>query len=78
MCLSANVSIVETKAKVTKSVWDYDNFLEERFNIIPKALINGFELNYLGYGGGGHHDATFGMYISLCKTAFLGGPFDFG
>jgi len=77
MCLSADVSIKEVKAKVTKTIWDVDNFLEERFDIIPKPLINGFELNYLGYGGGGHHDASFGMYVSLCKSAYSGGVFDF-
>lgn len=69
MCVSANVSIKEVKAKITKSNWDYDSFREERFDIIPKPLIDAFELNYLGYGGGSAHDGTFGMFIQLAKTA---------
>jgi hypothetical protein len=68
MCVSANVSVKEVKAKVEKSVWDYDAFREERFDIIQKPSINAFELNYLGYGGGSKHDAAFGMYIQLAKT----------
>ena len=68
MCNAADVAVSEVKAKVASTTWTRDTFLEERFDIIPKPLINGFELNYLGYGGGGHHDATFGMQIYLTKT----------
>jgi hypothetical protein len=70
MCVSADVSIREVKAKVSKSTWDFDTFREERFDIIPKPLINAFELNYLGYGGGDAHDATFDMLILLNKKPF--------
>lgn len=69
MCVSANVAVQEIQAKITKSNWDYDSFREERFNIIPKPLLSGFELNYLGYGGGSAHDATFGMFIQLLATS---------
>lgn len=69
MCVSANVSVKEAKAKIDFNSWTFDTFREERFNIIPKPDIDAFELNYLGYGGGGAHDATFDMIIQLCKTA---------
>jgi len=68
MCVSANVAVQETKVKITKTDWDYDLFREERFNAVirPNSII---ELQYLGYGGGAAHDATFDMQISLSKTA---------
>lgn len=68
MCVSADVSIKEVKTRVAKSIWDYDKFREERFDIIPKPLINAFELNYLGYGGGNNHTAHFNMQIMLNKA----------
>lgn len=67
MCNAADVAVTEVKAKITKSVWDNDAFREERFNVIPKPLIDAFELRYLGYGAGSAHDATFGMIINLTK-----------
>lgn len=69
MCVSANVAVKEAKAKIDFNSWTFDTFREERFNIIPKPDIDAFELNYLGYGGGGAHDANFDMVIRLCKTA---------
>lgn len=77
MCNAADVAVSIQKALVTKSVWDKEFFREERFDIIPKPLIGGFELNYLGYGGGSEHAATFGMYVSLVKTPFNNTSFDF-
>lgn len=79
MCTAADVSIKETKAVISKSTWDFDAFREERFDAIPKPLINAFELNYLGYGGGAEHDATWGLVIQLAKKTstwsnFLGVP----
>lgn len=67
MC-TAKPSIKEVKAKISSSVWSKDYFREERFDIILKPLISGFELNYLGYGSGSKHDATFGMTIQLYKN----------
>jgi len=69
MCVSANVAVKEIQAKVTKSIWTFDTFREERFDIIPKPLLSGFELNYLGYGGGSAHDGTFDMHIQLSKNS---------
>jgi hypothetical protein len=69
MCVSANVAINEVKAKVTNSTFDFDKFREERFDIIPKPAINAFELNYLGYGPGAEHQATFDMIIQLAKKS---------
>lgn len=66
----AEIAIKNVKADVTKTDWDDDNFLEERFDIIIRPDINGFELNYLGYGGGGHHDASFDMTIALMKKPY--------
>jgi len=71
MCISADVSIKEVKARVAKIIWEYDTFREERFDIIPKPLINAFELNYLGYGGGSSHVASFDMIIRLNKKPFV-------
>lgn len=68
MCTPANVSIREVKVKTTKTTWDFDAFREERFDAIPKPLIDAFELNYLGYGPGAEHDATWGLVIQLAKT----------
>lgn len=72
MCV-AQLSIREVKAAVTKSGWSYDNFAEERFDIKIRQDINGFELNYLGYGSGGNHDASFDMFVNLQKTASTAG-----
>ena len=68
-CVSAAISVQEVKAKLTKSIWDFEKFREERFNIIIKPLINAFELNYLGYGAGSAHDAAFSMIIQLAKSS---------
>lgn len=68
-CVSANLSVKEVKAKIDFSVWNFDLFREERFDIIPKPLIDAFELNYIGYGGGAAHDATFDMTMQLAKGA---------
>jgi hypothetical protein len=65
MCVSANVATNEVQTTVQSPVWFFDAFREERFDIIPKPLINAFELRYLGYGGGSRHDATFEMLIRL-------------
>jgi hypothetical protein len=65
MCVSANVAANEVQTTVQNPTWFFDAFREERFDIIPKPLINGFELQYLGYGGGARHDATFDMFIRL-------------
>lgn len=67
MCVS--VAVEAAKAKIDFGTWTFDTFREERFQIIPKPDIDAFELNYLGYGGGAAHDATFDMIIQLCKTA---------
>lgn len=74
MCVSANVAVKEVMTKVTISTWNYDLFREERFNIlirplVPSILGNVFELNYLGYGPGSAHDATFDMLIQLSKSS---------
>jgi len=75
MCISADVSIKDVKAKITKPTWTNDSFREERFDILIKPIVGEimpnylFELNYLGYGGGSSHDATFGMKIRLCKSS---------
>lgn len=68
MCVSSNVAVTETKASIDYSSWTFDKFREERFDIIPKPDIDAFELNYLGYGPGSAHDATFDMEIQLCQT----------
>lgn len=34
-------------------------------------------MNYLGYGNGNAHTASFGMYVSLVKTPFNNNTFDF-
>ncbi len=67
MCTGSFV-VTESKAKLAKSTFDVDKFREERFDIVPKPLINAFELQYIGYGSGSAHDATFGMIIKLSKT----------
>lgn len=69
MCLSADVAIKDVKAKITKATWDHDEFREERFDIIIHEDIDAFELNYLGYGGGAVHVATFDMEIKLAKNS---------
>lgn len=69
---TAEIAIKEVKAKITQSTWTTDRFREERFDMIIKPLIDAIELNYLGYGMGGSHDATFGMYIQLCKNSARG------
>lgn len=69
MCVGANVAIKDVKASIDFSTWKFDTFREERFDIIPKPLIDAFELNYIGYGAGSAHDATFDMVIQLAKTA---------
>jgi len=71
MC-TAPISIKEVKAKITVPTWTRDTFREERFDIVIKPLIDALELNYLGYGTGGSHDATFGMHIQLCKNSTRG------
>ena len=68
MCLNADVSVKEVKANITKNSWDADLFREERFDVKIRRDINGFELNYLGYGSGSEHAATFGMGIYLIKA----------
>lgn len=68
MCVS-EIAIKEVKAKITKSIWDYDAFREERFDIVPKPLIDAFELRYLGYGSGNSHTAHFDMIIQLAKNS---------
>lgn len=68
-CVSASVAVKETKAKIDFSTWNFDTFREERFDIIPKPLIDAFELSYLGYGGGSRHDASFDMVIQLAKSS---------
>lgn len=73
----AEIAIKEVKADVTKSDWDGDSFLEERFDIKIRQDINGFELNYLGYGGGAHHDASFDMIIYLMKKPYTDNIFLF-
>ena len=65
MCTGANVAVKEVKAKITKETWDRDTFLETKFDIIIKPLIDAFELRYIGGGG----DGTFGMKIKLNKTS---------
>lgn len=74
-CAKANVSIKEAKANIDFSNWRYDQFREERFDIVPKPNIDAFELNYLGYGEGAAHDATFDMIIQLAKTSATVVPF---
>lgn len=71
----AEIAIKEVKADVTKTSWDSDAFLEERFDIIIRPDINGFELNYIGYGSGGHHDASFDMLIRLQKNPYPNNQF---
>jgi len=71
MC-TAEISVKSIKAKIDFSTWKFDTFREERFDIIPKPLIDAFELNYIGYGGGSAHDATFDMDIQLSKAASTG------
>lgn len=66
MCTS-EISIQEVKAKVTLPNWTFDDFAKDRFDIKIRTDINGFELNYNGFGTGGHHDATFDMIIRLHK-----------
>lgn len=68
MCVSANVAVRNLGASITKTNWNFEAFREERFDIKIRNDINGFELNYLGYGSGSAHDATFDMYIQLAKT----------
>lgn len=65
---TSDISVKETKAAIDTTSWTFEKFREERFDIIPKPLIDAFELNYLGYGGGSAHDATFGMIIQLAQT----------
>lgn len=72
---TAEIAIKEVKADVTKTTWDKDAFLEDRFDIIIRNDINGFELNYNGYGTGGHHDASFDMTILLQKKPYPSNPF---
>lgn len=71
MC-TAEISVKSIKAKIDFSTWFFDTFREERFDIIPKPLIYAFELNYIGYGGGSAHTATFDMDIQLSKTPATG------
>jgi len=66
LCTSS-ISVPSVKAKIDFSTWTFDKFREERFDVIPKPLIDAFELNYLGYGGGDNHSATFGMTMQLAK-----------
>ena len=71
MC-TAEIEAKEKMVKITQTTWNYDLFREERFNVIikplsPPSLGNVFELNYLGYGAGSAHDATFGMIIQLAR-----------
>lgn len=70
MC-TADISIQEAKAETTKNVWDFDTFREERFDIVlkPNSI---FELNYIGFGPGDSHDASFDMIIQLSDTAATG------
>lgn len=73
MC-TAEISVKEKMVKITQTTWNYDLFREERFNVIikplsPPSLGNVFELNYLGYGAGSAHDATFGMIIQLARSS---------
>lgn len=75
MCVSANVSVNEVKAKISKTNWDFEKFREERFDILIRNDINGFELNYLGYGTGSAHDAAFSMIIQLAKTSSTVSPY---
>lgn len=67
MC-TGSFSVSEAKAKIVKSTWDIDKFREERFDIVPKPLINAFELRYIGYGTGDNHSSSFWMDIALSKT----------
>lgn len=64
-CLGGGVASDLRKAAVTKNAWDIDRFREERFDILIRDDIDGFELKYLGFGGGTAHDATFGFEVSL-------------
>jgi hypothetical protein len=70
MCNSANVAVNEAKANINVNQWGRDSFREERFDILIRNDINGFELNYLGYGAGAAHEATFDMIIQLSKDTF--------
>lgn len=67
MCVSSGVAVKESPAKITKTAWDFDVFREERFDILLKPN-SVFELQYLGYGGGSAHDATFDMLIQLASA----------
>ena len=68
MCVSANVAVNEVQTTVQKSTWDFNTFRAERFDITPKPLINGFEIQYLGEGFGARRDATFDFRITLLKA----------
>lgn len=77
MCVTNSVFVAPVKAAVTLSDWTYDNFLEERFDMIPRPDISAFELHYLGYGGGVNHNAFFDMIIGLFKKSSRGSNDDF-
>lgn len=66
-CICANTATKPVKLKINNQPWAFDEFREERFDIIQRPDLSGFELNYLGYGGGSAHDGTFGMIIALNK-----------
>lgn len=68
MCVSANVEVEEVKTIVQKSTWDFDSFRKERFDIIPKPLINAFELRYLGNIAPSAGNASFNMQFNLAKN----------
>jgi len=75
MC-TAEIAVKEKLVKITQTVWNYDLFREERFDVLikplsPPSLGNVFELNYLGYGGGDDHTANFGMIIQLAKSSVV-------
>ncbi len=67
MC-TAGISVQEVKAEITKTAFEWDKFREERFDVALKPN-SVFELQYLGYGPGDSHSATFDMIIQLAKTS---------
>lgn len=68
-CVATDTTTKPIKLKINNQPWNVEDFREERFNIIQRPDVSGFELNYLGYGGGSNHQGTFGMYIDLHKGA---------
>lgn len=74
MCIKGT-EILPVKAVVKEATWAKEFFREERFDIKIRTDINGFELNYIGYGTGSAHEATFDMYIYLCRKISAFHPF---